>query len=101
MEETMTTYTSPDNLAKPDHLSTSGWDTLLNGNMDIIQARLSALAAAGGTTVATDVIWDALGDLVYGSGANTGAKLVGNITTTKKWLSQTGTGAVSAIPVWD
>ena len=53
------------------------------------------------TTIATDPLWDALGDLVYGSGADTCAKLAGQITTTRKFLRQTGDGAVSAAPVWD
>ena len=42
----------------------------------------------------------ALGDTLYSSAANTLAKLAGNITTAKQYLSQTGTGAVSAAPVW-
>jgi hypothetical protein len=42
-----------------------------------------------------------LGDTLYASAANTLAKLAGNITTTKKFLGQTGTGAVSAAPVWE
>lgn len=41
-----------------------------------------------------------LGDIIYGSGTNTSARLAGNITTTKQFLSQTGTGTVSAIPSW-
>jgi hypothetical protein len=41
-----------------------------------------------------------LGDVPYGSGTNTLAQLAGNTTTTKKFLSQTGTGAVSAAPAW-
>lgn len=52
------------------------------------------------TTIATDTLWDALGDTVYGSGADTAAKLAGNTTTTKKYLSQTGNGSVSAAPAW-
>lgn len=43
----------------------------------------------------------ALGDTLYASAANTLAKLVGNITSTKKFLRQTGNGAVSAAPAWD
>lgn len=42
-----------------------------------------------------------LGDLVYGgtlSGAPT--RLLGNTTSTKKWLNQTGNGSVSAAPTW-
>lgn len=41
-----------------------------------------------------------LGDLIYSSATNTLAKLAGNTTTTKQFLSQTGNGSVSAAPVW-
>lgn len=41
-----------------------------------------------------------LGDITYGSGTNTSARLAGDITGTKKYLTQTGTGSVSAAPVW-
>jgi len=41
-----------------------------------------------------------LGDILY-RGALLWNRLVGNTTTTKKFLSQTGTGIISAIPVWD
>jgi hypothetical protein len=41
-----------------------------------------------------------LGDLIYGSGTNTNARLAGNTTATKNFLAQTGTGSVSAAPVW-
>ncbi len=41
-----------------------------------------------------------LGDTLYASAANTLSKLAGNITTAKQYLSQTGSGAVSAAPVW-
>jgi len=41
-----------------------------------------------------------LGDVIYGSGVNTLARLTGNTTTTTKFLTQTGNGAVSAAPVW-
>jgi hypothetical protein len=44
---------------------------------------------------------DALGDLVYGSANDTAARLAGNITTTRKFLRQTGDGAASAAPAWD
>ena len=42
----------------------------------------------------------AIGDLIYGSGVNTSTNLVGNITTTKMFLNQTGTGAASQAPQW-
>ena len=41
-----------------------------------------------------------LGQLLYGSGTNTTALLNGNTTSTKQFLTQTGTGTVSAAPVW-
>ena len=41
-----------------------------------------------------------LGDTVYSSAANTLSALAGNTTTTKKFLTQTGTGAASAAPAW-
>ena len=50
----------------------------------------------GGNGLATAT----LGDLRYGSGTNTIAALAGNTTTTKEFLTQTGTGTVSAAPAW-
>ncbi len=41
-----------------------------------------------------------LGDTLYASGANILSTLSGNITSTLKFLSQTGTGTVSAAPSW-
>lgn len=43
----------------------------------------------------------ALGDLFYGSAANTYTRLAGNTTTTKKFLNQTGDATNSAAPLWD
>lgn len=42
----------------------------------------------------------ALGDVIYGATSGQGTRLSGNITTTKKFLVQTGTGSVSAAPQW-
>jgi hypothetical protein len=42
----------------------------------------------------------ALGDLIYGGSAGIGTTLAGNTTSTKKFLTQTGTGSVSAAPSW-
>ncbi len=41
-----------------------------------------------------------LGDLPYMDATPALARLPGNITALKKYLSQTGTGAISAVPVW-
>jgi hypothetical protein len=51
----------------------------------------------GGTGLTTYT----LGDTLYASATNTLAKLAGNTTTTKKFLSQTGTGSASAAPTWE
>jgi len=40
-----------------------------------------------------------LGDTLYHNGTNN-ARMAGQITTAKQFLSQTGTGAVSAAPIW-
>jgi len=41
-----------------------------------------------------------LGDVIYGVAAGAATRLAGNITTAKQFLSQTGTGTVSAAPSW-
>lgn len=41
-----------------------------------------------------------LGDLIYGSAANTASRLAGSTSATKSFLVQTGTGSVSAAPAW-
>lgn len=52
--------------------------------------------ANGGTGFSTYT----LGDTLYASATNTLSKLAGNTTATKQFLSQTGTGTVSAAPAW-
>lgn len=42
-----------------------------------------------------------LGDTLYENATPTAARLAGNTTTTKKYLSQTGTGTISAAPAWN
>jgi hypothetical protein len=57
----------------------------------------TAIGAIHGGTSQTTYI---LGDILYASTANTLSKLTGNTTSGIQYLSQTGTGAVSAAPVW-
>jgi len=74
-------------------------------------AKLAAVAAgsylrSAGTSTAP--VWSTvtipnaatLGDIWYGSAANTVIALAGNTTSAKQYLSQTGTGTVSAAPAW-
>lgn len=63
-----------------------GWDTIV--------------PADAGAGIPESLI-DALGDTLYGSAADTAAKLAGNTTTTKKFLTQTGDGVASAAPGWN
>lgn len=49
----------------------------------------------------TDITSYTLGDTLYASATDVLSKLAGNTTTTKKFLRQTGTGSVSAAPVWE
>jgi hypothetical protein len=74
------------------------WDTLLAGDIpnlpaSIITSGVLALARGGNT-------FALLGDTIYGGAAAAPTVLSGNITTTKMYLSQTGTSAVSAAPAW-
>lgn len=41
-----------------------------------------------------------LGDIIYENSTPIPARLAGNITATKQFLNQTGTGTISAIPAW-
>lgn len=41
-----------------------------------------------------------LGDMLYENGTPANARLAGNTTATKNFLTQTGTGSVSAAPAW-
>ena len=56
--------------------------------------------ALGATNGGTGQSSYAIGDMLYSSATNTLTRLAGNITTTKKFLNQTGTGSISADPAW-
>lgn len=88
----------------------------LAGNIDIAAnfttsgANALTLTTTGSTnvtlpttgTLATNVT-TTLGDLIYASATGTPgtlARLAGNITATKQFLVQTGTGTISAAPAW-
>jgi hypothetical protein len=57
--------------------------------------------ALGATNGGTGQSSYAVGDTLYSGSTNTLTKLSGNTTTTKKFLTQTGTGSASAAPSWD
>jgi hypothetical protein len=74
-------------------------------------AKLAAVAAGSylrSAGTGTAPVWSTvtipnaatIGDIWYGSASNAVSSLAGNTTTTKQFLSQTGTGAASAAPAW-
>ena len=71
------------------------WGTIALGSSNAVSGTLGATNGGTGQSTYTT------GDTLYSNGTNTLAKLAGQITTTKKFLSQTGDGANSAAPVWD
>jgi hypothetical protein len=79
-------------------------DDNVNDKVDI------TIAASGGSTTHnllsathpdTVVASPVLGDIIYANSTPAWTKLAGNTTTTKKFLTQTGTGTESAAPAWD
>lgn len=54
----------------------------------------------GPTKGGTGLTSATLGDVIYASAANTWSKLAGNTALTLAVLTQTGTGTISAAPVW-
>jgi hypothetical protein len=79
--------------------TTSGYVLKVRTGTNTAWTTIGDLSAAGAGI--PEALIDALGDLVYGSAADTAARLAGNITTTKKFLTQTGDGALSAAPGWN
>ena len=53
------------------------------------------------TSIATDIIWSSLGDLVYGTGSDTSKILSGNTSSTRKFLISQGSAGVAQAPIWD
>jgi filamentous hemagglutinin len=70
--------------------------TLATGYLYYNGSAFSWAAAGGGFTNPMS----ALGDIIYGGASGAATSLAGNITTTKNFLVQTGTGTVSAAPAW-
>ena len=62
---------------------------------DVGTITISATGGSGLTNPMTT-----LGDSIYGAASGTPARLAGNTSTVKEFMSQTGTGSASAAPVW-
>ena len=74
-----------------------------NNGVDVVQgvSYVPYAGQAGSVGEAANLAGGALGSLPYQIAVNDTSMLAGNITATKKFLSQTGTGSVSAAPVWE
>lgn len=86
--------------------SSTAWTLFATGNPNVSAATGTLSIGHGGTgqttqTAAFDALspLTTLGDTIYDDGTHN-VRLAGNTTTTKQYLSQTGTGSVSAAPAW-
>ena len=67
------------------------WATVAGSNHNFFSATHTDTVAAS----------PVLGDIVVGNSTPAWDKVAGNVTATKKFLRQTGTGLISALPDWD
>ncbi len=97
------TVTSVDVSGGTTGLTTSGGPITTSGTVTLAGTLNIANGGTGQTTAIT--AFDALsplttlGDTLYNDGSHD-VRLPGNITTTQKFLSQTGDGSISAAPSW-
>ncbi len=73
-------------------------NSMLAGSIDLTTKVTNVLPEANGGTHQSAY---ATGDILYSSASNALSKLAGNTTTTKKFLTQTGNGSISAAPGWN
>ena len=69
-------------------------------NIDVTGQTISLTGTVDETNGGTGTSTYTLGQILYSNATNSLAKLAGNTTTTVKYLTQTGTGSVSAAPTW-
>jgi hypothetical protein len=81
-------------------LVVNGSGTQVEWNAVDLSSSAAVTGSLGPTFGGTGQTAYATGDILYSSATNTIAKLSGNTSTTKQYLSQTGTGSASAAPSW-
>jgi hypothetical protein len=92
------------NLAQGTNVTLSFADDSVNDRVTVTVAAAGGganhnlLSATHPDTVPASPV---LGDLIAANGTPAWARLAGQTTTTRKFLRQTGTGSVSALPSWD
>jgi hypothetical protein len=99
-------YASSATTAATTAVGTTG-QPLLSGGIGASPTYGTLSVAYGGTGQTTEITgfnalspMTTLGDLIYGAASGSGTRLAGSISATIAFLSQTGTGTVSAAPVW-
>ncbi len=82
--------------------TTNGYVMTLSGGLPVWATPAAAVAHNILSAAHTDTLTDSstLGDLIHGNATSVWARLAGNTTAVKQFLTQTGTGAVSAVPAW-
>lgn len=96
----------------PSTASQTNWDTAYTNRI----TSLTTTGSSGAATLVSNVLnipnytlaglggfanpMTTLGDSIYGAASGTPTRLAGNTTAVKQFLSQTGTGTVSAAPSW-
>lgn len=92
----LSTWAGSANITTLGTVATGTWNATTIGITKGGTGQTTAAAAFNALSPVTT-----LGDLIYGSAANTNSRLAGNTTTTRKFLRQTGDGVNSAAPAWD
>ena len=70
----------------------------VNGTLGLANGGTGATTKSGAFDALSPM--SAAGDLIYGGTSGTGTKLAGNTTSTKQFLSSTGTGSAANAPAW-
>lgn len=86
-------------LASPALTGTPTAPTATVGTNTTQLATTAFVLANAGTSGMTNPM-TTLGDIIYENATPAATRLAGNTTTTKKYLSQTGNGTISAVPAW-
>lgn len=95
---------------KTDGAAHLGWTSVLTPTSPVDAANITGTLpiAHGGTNGTTQSgafnnlsPMTTLGDIIYGGTSGTGTRLAGTIASSRRYFTQTGTGAVSAAPSWN
>jgi uncharacterized protein with beta-barrel porin domain len=92
------TVTSSGNLTLGGTLSGVNLATQVTGTLPITNGGTGQTTANAAFNALSPLT--TLGDIIYEETGGIATRLAGNTTTAKQFLSQTGTGSVSAAPVW-